>query len=186
MASRRPYLSSFAVCVLAGCSFQASCGSKTLDMAKAKDFVAKQLNEAVGEKPTSVDCPTSVKIAKDKMFDCTASFGAAKAIVVLHQEDDKGFVKIASVSGIVIGKQAEAGIADLLGKRFNAHFTVDCGARIRASTPGDRFTCTATDAAGKGGPVTVTIKDANGNVDYALGEPGDAPADAPAPQPAPE
>lgn len=125
-------------------------------------------------------CPESVKIEKDKTFECTAEFGTAKATVVMHQEDDKGNVKVVSVKGILISKKAEVAIADQLGQRFNAHFTVDCGTRVRPATPGDKFTCTAKDVAGKGGPVTVTVKDADGNVHFELGAP-DAPAPAPAP-----
>lgn len=177
--SNRPALPSFALCVLAGCSFQASCGSKKLDMKKAQEFVSTKLAEDVGEKPTNVTCPESVKIEKGKTFECTADFGAAKATVVMSQEDDEGFVKVTSVTGILIGKKAEAAIAERLGKQFNAHFTVDCGAPVRAATAGDSFTCTANDGAGKGGPVTVTVKDASGNVRFALGSPGDAPAQEP-------
>jgi hypothetical protein len=186
--SHRPALSSFALCVLAGCSFQASCGAKKLDMKKAKEFVSTKLAEDVGEKPANVICPESVKIEKGKTFECTADFGAAKATVVMSQEDDEGFVKITSVTGILIGKKAEAAIAERLGKQFNAHFTVDCGAPVRAATAGDRFTCSAKDAAGKGGPVTVTVKDASGNVRFDLGAPGGAPAQeaAPAEQPGTE
>lgn len=180
--SNRSALSSFALCVLAGCSFQASCGSKKLDMKKAQEFVSTKLAEDVGEKPANVTCPESVKIEKGTTFECTAEFGATKATVVMTQEDDEGFVKITSVTGILIGKKAEAAIAEQLGKRFNAHFTVDCGAPVRAATAGDRFTCSAKDAAGKGGPVTVTVKDASGNVRFELGGSGDAPAGEPAPE----
>lgn len=150
-------------------------------MKKAKDFVSSGLAQDVGEKPTNVTCPESVKIEKGATFECTAELGSAKANVVLRQEDDKGYVKVVSVKGIIVGKKAEAAIAEQLGQRFNAHFTVDCGAPVRAATPGDKFTCAAKDAAGKGGPVTVTVKDADGNVHFELGAP-----DAPAPEPAPE
>jgi hypothetical protein len=178
--SRRPVLSSFALCVLAGCSFQASCGSKKLDMKKAKEFVASGLTQDVGEKPTNVICPDEVKAEKGKTFECTAEFGTVKATVVLNQDDDQGNVTVAAVKGLIVGKKAEAVLVEQLGKRFNAHFTVDCGARVRPATPGDTFTCTAKDEEGKGGPVTVTVKDVEGNVRFELGAP-EAPAAEPAP-----
>lgn len=149
-------------------------------MKKAKEFVSSGLAQDVGEKPTNVICPDAVKAEKGKTFECTAEFGTVKATVVLNQDDDKGNVTVASVKGLIVSKKAEAVLAEQLGQRFNAHFTVDCGARVRAATPGDKFTCEAKDAAGKGGPVTVTIKDADGNVHFDLGAP-----EAPAPEPAP-
>lgn len=181
MRSSKLLTAAGAALVFVGCQFQASCGGKTLRMDRTKEFVATTLERETAQKPTEVTCPDKVKISKGTSFECTVLFGTAPAKVVLEQQDDEGFVKITSVTGILIATKLEAAIADQLGGKLNAHFTVACGDRVRPSTPGDRFTCTAKDAQGATGPVTVIVKDDQGNVRFDLGAPtGEAPAEAPA------
>jgi len=157
--------------VVVGCQFQASCGTKKIDMTKAKDFVASTLERELGQKPTETTCPRSVAAEKGKTFECTAKFGAAVATVTIDQNDDQGNVTIKSVTGILISSKLEKQIADHFGKQMNAHVEVACGDRIRPSNAGDTFTCDAKDAAGATAKVNVQVKDATGAVDFALAKP---------------
>ena len=48
----------------------------------------------VGQKPTTVTCPASVKGETGKTFECKAAFDTPTATVVMVQNDDKGNVTI--------------------------------------------------------------------------------------------
>lgn len=169
-----------------GCQFSASCGSKKLNMEKAKDYVGSTLETETKQKPTSVSCPDSVKIKKDAPFDCTVSFGSAVATVTLNQNDDEGTVSIKGVSGILIAEKLEKQIADEVGAKLNVHVTVNCGDRVRASKAGDTFTCEGKDAKGVGGTFAVNVNDTKGSVDWKLVKPEGAPTPETPPAPTPE
>jgi len=172
--------------VFVGCQFQASCGGKKLNMEKAVEFVGSTLEKDVGQKPSAVTCPDSVKIAAGTMFECTVAFGAPKATVVISQDDDKGNVTIKSITGILIAAKLEKAISDDFGSKLNVHITTTCGDRVRTATAGDKFTCDARDAKGDGGKVMVTVKDTSGNVSFELVRPEAPTEPAPAPtEPAP-
>jgi len=172
--------------VFVGCQFQASCGGKKLNMEKAVEFVSSTLEKDVGQKPSAVTCPDSVKIEAGTMFECTVAFGAPKAVVVMSQDDDKGNVTIKSITGILIASKLEKAISDDFGSKLNVHITTACGDRVRTATAGDKFTCDARDAKGNGGKVMVTVKDTAGNVNFELVRPEAPTEPAPtAPAPAP-
>lgn len=167
-----------AVLVLASCKYEASCGGSSLDMDKAREFVAGALEHEVGQKP-QVTCPASVKIEAGATFSCTASFGDVKTTVTMKQSDDKGNVTIVSNTGILISSKLEAEITSGLKNQLHGDFKANCGPRVRPSTPGDHFTCDATEVGGSGrnGKIAVTVKDNAGNISW---ETQDAPPPAPA------
>ena len=154
---------------VAGCSFQASCGGKKLNIDKTKEFLAGLLEKETGAKPT-VTCPDSVKLEKDKTFECTAAFGAAIAKITIKQDDDKGNISVQSASGILISNKLEKQISEHFGKANNKHVDAACGERVRPSTAGLAFQCEIKDATGATAKVDVTVKDANGNVDFKLAQ----------------
>lgn len=166
------------VLALASCNFEASCGSGGLNMEKAREFVGTTLEREVGQKP-AVTCPDSVKAEAGASFECIAAFGDVKATVTIKQNDAKGNVTIAAISGILIASKLEATIGEGLKAQLQGEFKVSCGARVRPSTAGERFTCDAVETGGsaRSGKVAVTVKDAVGNVEWKT---EDAPA-APAP-----
>jgi hypothetical protein len=168
--------------VFFGCQFSASCGNKNLDLEKGREFVSSTLEKTVGQKPDKVTCPEKVAMAKDATFECTASFGAANAKVGIIQTDDQGGVTIQSVTGVLVASKLETQIADQVGKTINAHVTVTCGERVRASVPGDQFMCDVKDARGASGKVRVKVEDTNGKASFeaVAGDGSAAPAEAPA------
>ena len=153
-----------------GCSFEASCGGKKLNIEKAKEFLAGLLEKETGAKPT-VTCPASVKLEKDKTFECTAAFaGGASAKVTIKQDDDQGNITVQSATGILVSTKLEKQIADHFGKANNKHVDAACGERVRPSTAGLEFQCDIKDATGSTAKVNVKVKDENGNVDFALAQ----------------
>jgi len=172
-----------------GCQFSASCGGKKLNMEKAREFVSSALEKEIKQKPTNVTCPDSVKIEKDKVFDCTVSFGSAVATVSIRQNDEEGNVTITTITGILIAEKLEKQISDAIGAKLNVHVTTNCGERVRVSKAGDTFTCQAKDAKGEGGTIAVNVKDSSGNVDWKLvgsdgaAPPATPPSEVPAPTP---
>lgn len=151
-----------------GCSFEASCGGKKLNIDKAKEFIAGLLEKETGVKP-AVTCPDSVKIEKDKTFDCTAAFpGGASSKITMKQNDDQGNITVQSATGILVSTKLEKQIADHFGKANNKHVDAACGDRVRSSTPGLEFQCEIKDAAGQTAKVNVKVKDESGAVDFAL------------------
>ncbi|MDQ3365206.1 MAG: DUF4333 domain-containing protein [Myxococcota bacterium] len=168
--------------VCAGCSFQASCGGKSLNMDKAKKFVGGSLAVETGEEPTEVSCPDKVKIEKGTSFDCTVTFGGPTAKVTMRQDDDEGNVTVTAISGILISRKAEGIIAKEVSSTVNAQVTVDCGDRVRTAKAGEAFSCTATAPDGAKAQIDVIVKDDQGNVRWALISPT-APAGGAPPVP---
>lgn len=163
--------------LLASCKFQASCGGNNLNMDKAKEFVATTFEKDVGVKPT-VTCPETVKMEAGTTFDCKATFGDVTSTVTIKQDDNAGNVTIVSNTGILVSAKLEATIADGLKDKLHGDFKVNCGPRVRTSTPNDQFTCDASEVGGegRGGKIAVTVKDNQGNVSWSA---QDAPPPAP-------
>ncbi len=169
-------VSSLALIVLGGCSFQASCNTGGgLSMDKARAFLRKQITADLGAEPTAIDCPDEVKPAKGGRFDCTMSFDGPRAVVTLEQLDDKGTVKIAAVTGVLSSAKLEKVLIERIKPTAKGEVTADCGPRIRSSTPGDVFRCRVQVVGFDPAEVEVTVKDDTGNVDFALAKPAEAP-----------
>jgi Domain of unknown function (DUF4333) len=182
-------VSSIALVVLGGCSFQASCNtSGGLNMDKARAFLRKQVTDDLGVAPTSVECPDKVAGAKGARFDCTIVFEGAKAVVTLEQLDDKGYIQIQAVTGVLSSTKLEKVLIERIKPSATGEVTVDCGPRVRPATPGDTFRCKAAVVGSGSAEVEVKVKDDTGNVDFQMVAPPAPPApEAPAPEtPAPE
>ena len=157
--------------VIGGCSFQASCGGKSIDSKKAEGAIAEMLKSAGGI-DAKVTCPTGVKIKQGATFDCTADVGGAPAKVRVTQKDDAGNVSFEVVEGVVVGAKVEAAIAANLKENGITATAVSCGAAVRPSVPGT-FTCTA--QAEQPLTIEVTIKNQVGTIDWKLLPPAAPP-----------
>lgn len=194
---RRGLAHLFLPIVIGGCSFQASCGGKTIDSKKGEQIIAERLKADTGI-DAKASCPTGIKIKKGGTFDCTIELGGVKGKVLVTQNDESGNVSFEVTEGFIIGAKVEAAIAANLKENNIAATAVSCGAAVRPSVPGT-FTCTAQAEQ----PLTleVTIKNQRGTIDWKLLQPpapppapteGAAPADGAAPpegapaDPAPE
>lgn len=177
------------VCLLiGGCEFNASCNTKTLDRKGAEKLVKGAVAAQTGGDP-KVTCPGGIKIEKGGRFDCKIEIDGVNGVATLEQKDDKTYVEVVSVTGLLFGKTLERTLSERLTAQTEGKVTVACGATVRASTPGDTFRCQATDAAGATIDVVVKVKDDAGNIDYELDKAsikqGATPPVAPAPEAAP-
>ena len=166
----RPAASTIVLAFLAGCSFNASCGSQNLDTKKAEEELAASI-EKLAKMPAKVTCPSPVKLKKDDVFDCTVTLGEAQGTFRVSQTDDKGNIHFELVEEFLMSQQIEEAIGGMVKEKTGVSPTVSCGPRVRVSTPGSSFTCTAADAAGKKLDVKVDVKDAQGNVHFSVVDP---------------
>jgi hypothetical protein len=56
----------------------AGCGDTVLDSAKTEDTLQANLEKALHEKITAVDCPSEQKVEPGETFTCTVSFSNGK------------------------------------------------------------------------------------------------------------
>jgi Domain of unknown function (DUF4333) len=54
------------------------CGETVIDDAKTEAAIEQNLSKSVGQKVTSVDCPSGVEVEADKTFDCTVKLADGK------------------------------------------------------------------------------------------------------------
>lgn len=90
----------------------------------------------------------------------------------MTQKDDQGNVswEVAKSEGFLDLKAAEAAITQGMKEQVDADVTVTCGddTKLRPGKAGDTFDCTATTADGTAHTVNVTVKDAAGNISWAV------------------
>ncbi|MBL8621618.1 MAG: DUF4333 domain-containing protein [Myxococcales bacterium] len=149
--------------VIGGCSFQASCGGKTIDSKKGEAIITERLKADTGLEAKAT-CPTGIKIKKGGTFDCTIELGGVKGKVLVTQNDESGNVSFAITEGFIIGAKVEAAIAANLKENGLAATGVSCGAAVRPSVPGT-FTCTA-QVPDQALTIEVTIKNQTGSIDW--------------------
>ena len=178
-------LTSIAFVLLGGCSFQASCnGGHTLNSKNAEALVKKDLAAQTGREPT-VHCPDKVKIEQGGRFDCQVTVDGVPGVVTIEQKDDKTNVEVVEVSGFLIAGKLEGVLVERLQAQSGAKVKVDCGPRVRPSTPGDVFRCQAGDDAGTAVEIEVKVKDKVGNVSFDVVVPAAAPGTPPVETPPP-
>jgi hypothetical protein len=54
------------------------CGETVIDSAKTEAAIEENLEKSVGQKVSSVDCPSGVEVKAGKTFDCTVSLDGGK------------------------------------------------------------------------------------------------------------
>ena len=56
----------------------AGCGETVIDDAKTEAAIEENLTKSVGQKISSVDCPSGVEVKAGTSFDCTVSLAGGK------------------------------------------------------------------------------------------------------------
>jgi hypothetical protein len=82
-------------------------------------------------------------------------------------ENDKGNFD-SSTKGLLILTKIEDLIKKTVKEKANIDVTADCGGKLRASKPGDSFTCQVKDTKGQSKEAKVTVKDDQGNINVKL------------------
>jgi Domain of unknown function (DUF4333) len=68
------------------------CGETVIDDAKTEAAIEQNLEDSVGQKVSSVDCPSGVEVEPDTTFDCTVSLAGGKeetaTLKILNEDAD--------------------------------------------------------------------------------------------------
>jgi len=68
-----------AIAALLGVAFLAAgCGETVIDDAKTEAAIEANLQKSVGQRVSSVDCPSGVEVKAGETFDCTVSLAGGK------------------------------------------------------------------------------------------------------------
>jgi hypothetical protein len=157
-------------CGASGCT-------RYLDMDGVDQAIRSGIKEQLGLTVTELSCPESREMKTDDAFECAATTeGGARIQVSVTQKDDQGNVawETAGSQGLLDLEQLEAQIRTGLLDQTGVEAQVDCGGRFNDTPAGGSFVCTARDAQGETADVRVTVRDAEGNVDWTIGGEGDA------------
>jgi NAD(P)H-hydrate repair Nnr-like enzyme with NAD(P)H-hydrate epimerase domain len=58
--------------------FAIGCGETVIDDVKTEEAIEANLTKSVGQKVTSVDCPSGVEVEAGKTFECEVKLGGGK------------------------------------------------------------------------------------------------------------
>jgi hypothetical protein len=166
---RAPYLLLLAA-IGGGCSFEASCGKKSV---KTREFegTIKDRAAALGLNPTKVDCGEPVEAKVGVTFVCKVELDGEKTYdmnVTVTGVDEKADrvdldPKWAGGNAVVAAK-IEEGVSARLAERFGAGVALDCGEPLRFVPDDDRFTCDLVSGTYKG-KATLIFADGTTNLD---------------------
>jgi hypothetical protein len=166
---RAPYALVFAV-VCGGCSFEASCGKKSV---KTREFegTIKERTAALGLNPTKVDCGEPVEAKVGVTFVCKIELDGEKtydmnvAVTGVDEKAERVDLDPTWAGGnAVVAKKIEEGVSARLAERFGAGVTLDCGEPLRFVPDDDRFTCDLVSGTYKG-KATLIFADGTTNLD---------------------
>jgi hypothetical protein len=86
---RLPARCAAAVALLAIALVAAGCGDTVIDGTKTEDTLQANLEKALHEKITSVECPSEQKVEPGKTFTCTVDFADGKQATATLKIRDK-------------------------------------------------------------------------------------------------
>jgi len=70
----------------------AGCGETVIDDVKTEDAIEQNLEDSLGKKVTSVDCPSGVEVEAGSSFDCTVKLSGGKSetatLKILNEDAD--------------------------------------------------------------------------------------------------
>lgn len=79
------------------------CGGTVIDSAKTEAAIEENLEKSVGQKVTSVECPSGVEVDAGTTFDCTVSLKNGKSetavLKILNSDADVEVSELKSGSG---------------------------------------------------------------------------------------
>ncbi|HKB52289.1 MAG TPA: DUF4333 domain-containing protein [Solirubrobacterales bacterium] len=80
------------VALLAVAFLAAGCGETVIDDAKTEAAIEENLEKSVGQKVSSVECPSGVEVKAGKTFDCTVNLAGGKGetatLKIINEEAD--------------------------------------------------------------------------------------------------
>jgi hypothetical protein len=86
-----------------GAFLAVGCGETVIDSAKTEAAIEENLEKSVGQKVSSVDCPSDVEVTAGDTFDCTVSLQGGKketaTLKILNSDADVEVTNLKSGSG---------------------------------------------------------------------------------------
>ncbi len=147
--------------------------AEALDMDSIKKEIREGLAQQLQVSVQSVACPTGREMKGGDSFDCVASVeGVGRLTVTVTQKDDEGNVhwSVTKTEGLLDLAKLEALIREALKAQSGVEVKVNCGGLFRGIRVGETFECHAEDKDGATPTIKVTVKDAEGNVDWKVAE----------------
>tara|TARA_R110002096_G_scaffold44526_13_gene120580 strand:- start:184424 stop:184987 length:564 start_codon:yes stop_codon:yes gene_type:complete len=134
---------------------------------RTQELVSQYFDSNLGTTGAEVTCPENIEVKKGGVFECSAMIDGVKVTSRVEQQNDQGSVSYNFAGGIVSSEKLGIIVTAEMGAK-NIKVKVDCGAPIRLSKPGSKFSCDVTDSKGQSGFIDVAIKDGNGDVNWNL------------------
>ena len=79
------------------------CGGVVIDHAKEEALIEENLEKSVGQKVSSVECPSGVEVEKGKTFECTVRLQGGKretvTVKILNSDADTEITNVQSAAG---------------------------------------------------------------------------------------
>jgi hypothetical protein len=86
------YRSAALAALVVAALFVVGCGGTVIDDAKTEAAIEQNLEKSVGQKVSSVECPSGVEVEADKTFDCTVTLAGGKTetatLKILNEDAD--------------------------------------------------------------------------------------------------
>ncbi len=81
----------------------AGCGETVIDHAKEEALIEENLEKSVGQKVSSVECPSGVDVKKGKTFECTVKLQGGRqetvTVKILNSDADTEITNVQSAAG---------------------------------------------------------------------------------------
>lgn len=154
-----------ALALVAGCTFEASCGGKkTLNMDKGRELITKMF-EGEGVTPDNIECPNEVPLKKGHTVNCKVTLGQVTVTVAVVQDNDEGDVTMNILDGLVFQHKAETVLVQKLKEATGVEGKATCpGPVVKKAVVGDKFVCKATAPNGDVVEFEFTVTDETGSV----------------------
>ena len=76
------------------------CGETVIDDVKTEDAIEQNIEDSLGKKVASVDCPSGVEVETGSTFDCTVSLAGGKeetaSLKILNEDADIELIDLGS------------------------------------------------------------------------------------------
>lgn len=116
---------------------------------------------------SDLNCPGDRKAVQGDQFECTARLEGKLLRLQVEQTNGRGGVTARGLQSVLPVRKIEEAITTAILRETGNAVTVNCGdGQFRVEEPGARFDCSAVYPSVGTRPVSVTVKDANGNVTF--------------------
>lgn len=86
--------------LIAAAAFATGCGETVLDSTKTEEQLQVSLSKSLGEKVSSVDCPSDIEVEKGKTFTCSVKMQKGEdQTVMLEIRNSDADVSVTDIRG---------------------------------------------------------------------------------------